>query len=84
MTVTMVRPDPVLIEDEDDDNDEVAHTYCCDPDRSLCGESLYGGDFVDDGNRHRYEDCHVCEDMIVAGAPCGALFCKLRQRWRDR
>lgn len=56
-----------------DDNE--SHLYCCDPDRSLCGERLTGS-FLDDDDP---VECTRCEDIDSADAPCGAPLCRLRQ-----
>lgn len=62
------------------DGDADSHIYCCDPGRSLCGETLEGEDLgrLCDGP----VDCMRCEVINAAHRPCGAPFCNLRCWWR--
>lgn len=60
--------------------EDPTHLYCCDPDRSLCGETLTGQFMTDDDPT----DCIRCEIIDAAQAPCGVPLCRLRNWWRSR
>lgn len=66
----------------DDPPDEtLTHIVCCHPDNALCGYIVKGDNWVDDDEG---DDCVACVHVDQACVPCGALFCRLRQWWRDR
>ncbi|WP_406153155.1 hypothetical protein OG217_05535 [Streptomyces sp. NBC_01023] len=44
----------------------IAHTYCCEPDWSLCGVDL--SDLATSGNGD--QECVVCVDLLASGAVC--------------
>ncbi|WP_157856901.1 hypothetical protein [Streptomyces sp. PRh5] len=44
----------------------IAHYYCCDPNRALCGLDLSGMPPAGDGE----QDCVVCTDLDAANAGC--------------
>jgi hypothetical protein len=69
---------PEAVDEVYDDQGDV-HLYCCRPDVALCGEDLADGEDTDG----EPADCIRCEVVAEAGVPCGAPFCRLRQRWRD-
>jgi len=71
-----VDTQPVGLDIEDDD---MVHTFCCNPHRTLCGEEMDEVEWLDDVDS---PDCVVCLDL--QNKPCGALLCRFRQWWRDR
>jgi hypothetical protein len=76
MTLPVVEPD---LSTTDDD---LTHLVCCDPDLSLCGLDLTGGEDVPEPPDA--EQCEICANKDRLDLPCGARFCRLRQRWRGR
>jgi hypothetical protein len=67
------------------DDGEEDHVWCCNPGRALCGVRLDPADAVtDDSREDEPELCETCRWKEAVGAPCPALFCRLRQRWRKR
>ncbi len=44
----------------------ISHTFCCDPDRALCGLDLGGAPTAGKSD----QDCVVCVDLVAAKAPC--------------
>lgn len=65
-----VAPDVALAPVDDDD--DLIHTYCCDPSRSLCGLT-FDDDDIEWPEGSYPNDCVVCEDL--AGSPCGFPGC---------
>lgn len=56
----------------DDGHDELDHLYCCDANRSLCGDDLTGAAFCESAPESL---CVVCGDLD--GRPCGEPDCPL-------
>lgn len=52
-------------------DDGLVHTFCCDPDRALCGKDVSGEPVT--ACIESPDDCVVCEDL--AAGPCGAEGC---------
>ncbi|GHG80526.1 hypothetical protein [Streptomyces griseocarneus] len=47
-------------------SDMISHTYCCDPDRALCGLDLSGMPPAGEGD----QGCVVCVDLDECKAAC--------------
>lgn len=76
MTITEVEPQATT---QTGDVHDLNHFVCCDPDRGLCGANV-GGYTWDLDWIEEPEDCAICVDLL--DAPCRALFCKTRSRFR--
>lgn len=79
------QPDtcPATTPGDGDDDDNLAHFFCCDPNRALCGSDLTRAEWDFDLTDDDPEACVVCVDLSrVKHRKCGAQGCRgNRRRW---
>lgn len=77
----IVLTTPVVESELSTTENDLTHMVCCNPNLSLCGVDLTDGEEVPDPDP--LDRCEICENKDRLDLPCGARFCRLRQRWRN-
>lgn len=78
-TVLDVHPDtaPGPDLDDPDGGSEVAHWFCCDPHRALCGAVLDDDDYYEADEGDPDPDCPLCNLIRDEQVPCADAQCPL-------
>jgi hypothetical protein len=73
MAATISLPNPTTTT-VGDDNPDITHYYCCDPNLAMCGLDIANHPWVDDTNPDT--DCRLCVYIQDNNLPCPHPTCQ--------